>query len=96
MVSLDACVWSAPQHMESKFALKLLYSQEDDLECADGSYRAMFFKDTLGIPDCTWEDYVAELRVLKAGGCSDSDVIAGLYVALDAVRADIITVDIIT
>lgn len=87
------CVWSACQEMRSKFSLERLYSSFFKEDIPVLSHTAYFFKDILGIKNCTWEDYTEELKGLKASGCSDSDVITGIYKALDNLSQSIVTVD---
>lgn len=87
------CVWSACQNLRTKYSLEHLYSSFSWEEIPAISHTAHFFKITLGINDCTWEDYIEELKGLKASGCSDSDVITGIYQALDNLSQSIVTVD---
>lgn len=93
MARPSECVWSACQEMRSKFSLERLYSSFFKEDTSAITHATYFFKDILGIEDCTWENYIEELKELKASGCSDSDVITGIYKALDKLSQSIITVD---
>lgn len=86
----DQCVWDAPQNLQSKFALELLYSPYFRTNGMDSSYYAHFFRDSLGVADCTWKDCLDELRALKFSSCSDSDIITGIYKSLDGARPNIV------
>jgi hypothetical protein len=80
------CVWKAPQEMKTKFALQRLYEPLLSSNGADSSSLAHFFTSVLKIADCTWETYVGELKELKVSSCENSDTIATIYRALDALR----------
>ncbi|KFY91247.1 hypothetical protein V500_04776 [Pseudogymnoascus sp. VKM F-4518 (FW-2643)] len=86
------CVWKAPQEMKTKFALQRLYEPLLRSDSADSSSLAHFFTSVLKITDCTWETYVEELKELKVSSCENSDTIAVVYRALDALRPTITSV----
>lgn len=50
-----------------------------------------FFKHTLGVLDCTWNDFVDELKELKRINCTDFDRIKELYSRLDRLKAKAIS-----
>lgn len=78
--------------MQSKFTLERLYGSVLGKDATKHSSWFPLFQEVLGIKDCTLEDYTQELKVLKASGCSDSDIITGIYKALDAHRSSLVTV----
>ena len=82
-VSPDECVWNAVQEMQMKYALSLLYELLFHKDDVDSSYSTRFFTATLGIPDCTWVDYVDELKWVNVDDCDDSDMITNIYTVLD-------------
>ena len=80
--------------MRTKFALKILY---DPLLSHDPDNRKdveRFFCDTLGIPGCTLETYVDELKTLRHSGSEDIDEITAVYKALDSLWHSSITQEI--
>lgn len=75
--------------MMTKYALKTLYGS---CFCRDGdecSHFKRFFLGTLGIPKCTWEDYVEELKELKNTSCDNIDTITTFYKAIHALSSKI-------
>jgi hypothetical protein len=84
------CVWNAPQELRSKHALKYLYEPILATDSANLSYFKQFFSATLKIADSTWKTYLQELRALKADDCDDTDIISGIYKALDVLRPKLI------
>ncbi len=88
----NECVWEAPQEMQTKYALELLYGQCFRLDGPDSSFVPQLLTATLGITGCTWEIYVDELKELQGLDCEDSDIITVIYKALDALRPQIIAI----
>ena len=85
--SRDECVWDAPQPLLTKRALKQLYAPLLPPGGADSAYLAGFFKDALGITDCTWKNLISELEFLcQWNRFEDVDKTTGIYTALDACR----------
>lgn len=75
------CVWGGPRELITKFALRTYY-EALPFFCGDKKQDlAMLFTSTLGIPDCTLEIYVNELKSLKSTHCHD--IIKVLYREID-------------
>lgn len=70
--------------MVSKYSLKHLYSPM--LGATSKKHLSNFFRQTLSIPNATWNDLTAELEELKDGDCEDFDHILGLYKTLSQMR----------
>lgn len=72
--------------MQTAYPLEHLYQtqfgrSEDELDVL-----RQFFKMTLGVPDASWNHYLAEIRKLKSVGSEDFDWINDLYTSLDDLR----------
>ncbi|KAF4452438.1 hypothetical protein F53441_4718 [Fusarium austroafricanum] len=92
-VSSDKCLWSAPENMQTARPLAYLYRtvfhrSEEDLDVL-----RQFFKTTLGVRDCSWEDYMNEIRRLKALRIEDFDWVNDLYNSLNSERFGLMEVD---
>jgi len=66
----DACLWDGPDWLECKARL----SAHDDYRRLD-----YLFQHILGIPKCTWEGAIAELRALKDARTNDSAKASTIY-----------------
>ncbi|KAF9772494.1 hypothetical protein IL306_009798 [Fusarium sp. DS 682] len=91
--SPDKCLWNAPKYMQTVYPLDFLYRTvfhrpEEDLDVL-----RQFFKTTLGVKDCSWEDYLNEIRRLKALGSEDFDWVNDLYISLNLERLGLMEVD---
>lgn len=70
--------------MQTAYPLGHLYRttfnrSEDDLDIL-----RQFFKTTLGVRDCSWDNYLDEIRSLKVTGSKDFDWLNDIYEALDS------------
>lgn len=82
------CLWKAPIAMFTKYTLARAYtltfsSSDDNLSCHE-----TFFVRTLGIPNCTWEHVVDEIRDYTIGVLIDLDLTRAreLYKCLSEMR----------
>jgi hypothetical protein len=48
----------------------------------------LFFTDTLGIPECSWRDFVEELRYLKGQKCTEMEYIQDQFRFLEEQTAE--------
>ncbi|KAJ4267510.1 hypothetical protein NW762_003617 [Fusarium torreyae] len=91
--SSDKCLWNAREDMQTAYPLAHLYRttfhrSEDDLDVL-----RQFFKTTLGVQDCSWEDYLNEIRRLKTSESEDFDWTNDLYDSLNAERLNLMESD---
>lgn len=57
------------------------------MDTTDEQVLSSFFKNVVQVPaQCSYEDYIDELRACKEEGCTDIDVIKVWYEALDQGR----------
>lgn len=80
------CRWDAPPDMETKYPLGSLYNIHLRESGTSKSAITQFFRDTVGVLDCAWDDFIDELKELKKINCTDFDRIKGLYSRLDRVK----------
>lgn len=81
--------------MQTAYPLEHLYQaqfgrSEDELDVL-----RQFFKTTLGVPDASWNHYLAEIQKLKSIGSEDFDWINDLYVSLDDIRRTLPEIDVL-
>ncbi|KAF4957230.1 hypothetical protein FGADI_3295 [Fusarium gaditjirri] len=84
--SSEKCLWNAREDMQTAYPLAHLYRtffrrSEEDLDVL-----RQFFKTALGVKDCSWEDYLNEIRRLKDLKSEDFDWVNDLYSSLDSER----------
>ncbi|KAF4462555.1 hypothetical protein FALBO_10629 [Fusarium albosuccineum] len=91
--SPDKCLWSAREDMQTAYPLEHLYRTQFGRSDGDLDVLRSFFKSTLGVPDCSWSHYLAEIRELKNSGSEDFDWINDLYLSLDALRRSLLETD---
>ncbi|KAF4976018.1 hypothetical protein FZEAL_7274 [Fusarium zealandicum] len=85
--SPDKCLWDAREDMQTAYPLEHLYRTKfGRSEGVELDVLRQFFKTTLGVSDCSWTHYLAEIRTLKDTGSEDYDWINDLYISLDAIR----------
>ncbi|CAF3557216.1 unnamed protein product [Fusarium graminearum] len=92
-VSPDECLWNARKEMQTAYPLAHLYRtvfrrSEEELDIM-----RQFFKITLGVKDCSWENYLNELRRLNTLGTEDFDWVNDIYKALKTERPSLVDVD---
>ncbi|KAM0415352.1 hypothetical protein ACHAPD_006548 [Fusarium lateritium] len=92
-VTPDKCLWDARKEMQTAYPLAHLYRtifhrSEEELDILK-----QFFKTTLGVKDCSWENYLNELRRLRTMAIEDSDWVDGIYKSLKSERPSLIDVD---
>ena len=63
--------------MLSAYCLKYSYSQLVDEDQVDQLSR--FMNGTMSIPDCSWEDMIIELEVIRDNGFEDLDRVFAIY-----------------
>jgi hypothetical protein len=81
-VSLDKCVWSSPAALKTKCCLEIQYQATFSSFSQDRAYMADFFKNTLQLADCRWEDIVEEIESLADSDDVDFDRVTELYSCL--------------
>ena len=81
----------APEEMKTKFVLRLLYQQFFAAESADFLYLHNFFTETLGIGNCTWQNYIDELSELRDADCGNMTTITNIYRELEALGSGLST-----
>ncbi|KAF5718969.1 hypothetical protein FGLOB1_1383 [Fusarium globosum] len=91
--SAERCLWNAREDMQTAYPLAHLYRtvfhrSEEDLDVL-----RQFFKTALGVRDCSWEDYLSEIRRLKDLKSEDFDWVNDLYISLDSERFGMMNVD---
>lgn len=67
-VTLNECVWSAPDWFDLKYRLEDVYCPLKD-----------FFQLTLHLPDANWRDFLDQLQKMKLGGNCAIAVVTDLY-----------------
>ncbi|KAK6725139.1 hypothetical protein SNK04_003944 [Fusarium graminearum] len=92
-VSPDECLWNARKEMQTAYPLAHLYRtvfrrSEEELDIM-----RQFFKITLGVKDCSWENYLNELRRLNTLGTEDFDWVNDIYKALKTEQPSLVDVD---
>ncbi|KAI8691937.1 hypothetical protein NCS56_00187800 [Fusarium sp. Ph1] len=92
-VSPEKCLWSAREDMQTAYPLEHLYQAQFGRSGDDLDVLRQFFKTTLGVPDASWNHYLAEIRKLKSIGSEDFDWINDLYVSLDDIRRTLPEID---
>lgn len=92
--SLDTCLLDAPRDLQHKYPIVALY--EAAFPDKDLTLLTQFFRDTLGIPSCSWQDIVEELKDLNRRAISDFDRIRSHYEQLNKLRRRWITDDLNT
>ncbi|KAF4340028.1 hypothetical protein FBEOM_6067 [Fusarium beomiforme] len=91
--SSDKCLWNARKDMQTAYPLAHLYRTAFHRSEEDLDILRQFFKATLGVKDCSWEDYLNEIRRLKALGSEDFDWVNDLYSSLHLERLSLMEVD---
>ncbi|KAF5714682.1 hypothetical protein FMUND_7251 [Fusarium mundagurra] len=90
--SPERCLWNAREDMQTAYPLAHLYRtvfhRSEDLDVL-----RQFFKTALGVKDCSWEDYLNEIRRLKDLKSDDFDWVNDLYGSLDSERFGMMEVD---
>ncbi|KAJ4027908.1 hypothetical protein NW752_000157 [Fusarium irregulare] len=91
--SPDQCLWNAREDMQTAYPLAHLYRttfnrSEEELEVL-----RQFFRKALDVRDCSWENYLDELRKLKALASDDFDWVNSIYESLDQERWDLMSDD---
>ena len=79
--------------MQTAYPLAHLYQttfnrSEEDLEVLQ-----QFFRKALDVGDCSWENYLGELRKLKALASDDFDWVNSIYESLDQERWNLMSDD---
>lgn len=70
--------------MQTKFVLEIIYEPWLSKNPEKREDIKRLFCDTLGIPNCTVEIYVEELKSIRDSGSEDSDIFTTVYKALDS------------
>ncbi|KAL3476148.1 hypothetical protein BJX99DRAFT_270598 [Aspergillus californicus] len=79
----ESCVWNAPPDMEVKHPLQSRYR-----DIPKAKHLAEFFCSTVGIPDATIDDILAELCRLKSVHNAAFEEVHTLYIELDKRRGE--------
>lgn len=61
-VGLMACWWDAPRDMQTRHPLESLYDVHFHWSETSKSTFMQFFRATLGVRDCAWDNFVDELK----------------------------------
>lgn len=72
----------APQKLQTKFALKIIYKPWLSGSSSNKDQIEQLFCGTLGVSDCDVTHYIDELKSLRESNSQDSDIITRLYEAL--------------
>ncbi|KAF5535752.1 hypothetical protein FMEXI_10658 [Fusarium mexicanum] len=91
--SSEKCLWNAREDMQTAYPLAHLYRtvfhrSEEDLDVL-----RQFFKTALGVKDCSWRDYMSEIRRLKDLKSEDFDWVNDLYGSLDSETFGMMDID---
>ena len=65
--------------MQSLSPLGALYNGMFPEHGTDFMTLKLFFTDTLGVPNCSWEDYIGELEHLRKENCENYNHIRSVY-----------------
>lgn len=87
-------MWSARDDMQTVYPLEHLYRTHFSRSDTDLDILRQFFKNTLNVPDCSWNHYLAEIRRLKSDGSEDFDWISDLYCSIDDIRQGLMGMDL--
>jgi hypothetical protein len=91
--SSDKCLWNAREDMQTAYPLAHLYRIVFHRSEEDLNVLRQFFKTVLGVKDCSWEDYLNEIRRLKDLKSEDFDRVNDLYCSLDSERFGLMEID---
>ncbi|KAI1009088.1 hypothetical protein LB504_003135 [Fusarium proliferatum] len=91
--SAEKCLWNAREDMQTAYPLAHLYRTVFHRSVEDLDVLRQFFKTALGVRDCSWEDYLNEIRRLKELQSEDFDWVNDLYSSLDSERFGMMDVD---
>ncbi|KAM0492979.1 hypothetical protein ACHAP8_009508 [Fusarium lateritium] len=92
-VSSDKCLWNARKEMQTAYPLAHLYQTAFHRSEEELDILKQFFKMTLGVKDCSWENYLNELRRLRTMAIEDSGWVNDIYNALKSERPSFIDID---
>ncbi|GKU04976.1 hypothetical protein FLAG1_07771 [Fusarium langsethiae] len=93
-VSPDKCLWDAPEKMQTVYPLAHLYRTTFRRSDEELDILRQFFKMTLGVRDCSWENYLDELRRLRSLGVDDFDWVNDIYNSLQSEKPSLIDIDV--
>ncbi|RYP39352.1 hypothetical protein DL767_002263 [Monosporascus sp. MG133] len=87
-VSPSQCILNGPIEIQTKYPVLTRYKDtfltyKDDLLKLE-----KFFRVTLSIPTCSWENIIEELKFLKGRACTESGRIRSLYQHLGRMKMD--------
>ncbi|KAF0635879.1 hypothetical protein FPSE5266_09771 [Fusarium pseudograminearum] len=92
-VSPDECLWNARKEMQTAYPLAHLYRTAFRRSEEELDIMRQFFKITLGVRDCCWENYLNELRRLNTLGTEDFDWVNDIYKSLKTERPSLADID---
>ncbi|RGP70137.1 hypothetical protein FSPOR_4249 [Fusarium sporotrichioides] len=92
-VSPDKCLWDAPEKMQTVYPLEHLYRTTFRRPKEELDILRQFFKMTLGVRDCSWKNYLDELRRLRSLGVDDFDWVNDIYNSLQSEKPTLIDID---
>jgi len=92
-VSTSDCLLGAPRDLAHKIPILARYAEAFARPTVDLSLVTSFFRDTLDIRSCDWEDIIEEIKELKDDECSDFDRIRSQYERLNEYRREWVTTD---
>jgi len=79
--------------MQTAYPLAHLYRTTFNRSEEDLDVLRQFFRTILGVGDCSWENYLDEIRRLKVVACEDFDWVNDIYESLDLERASLMSDD---
>ncbi|KAG8677589.1 hypothetical protein FPOAC2_03723 [Fusarium poae] len=92
-VTPDKCLWDARKEMQTAYPLSHLYRTTFHRSEEELDILKQFFKITLGVKDCSWENYLDELRSLRTLATEDFNWVNDIYNSLKAERPSLTDTD---
>ncbi|UZP36460.1 hypothetical protein NXS19_004276 [Fusarium pseudograminearum] len=92
-VSPDECLWNARKEMQTAYPLAHLYRTAFRRSEEELDIMRQFFKITLDVRDCCWENYLNELRRFNTLGTGDFDWVNDIYKSLKTERPSLADID---
>jgi hypothetical protein len=79
--------------MQTRYPLAHLYRTTFNRSEEELDILRQFFRTTLNVRDCSWENYLEELRSLKALRSEDFDWVNDIYDSLESERLSLMDID---
>ncbi|RYP78352.1 hypothetical protein DL771_000537 [Monosporascus sp. 5C6A] len=94
-VSPSQCILNAPIEMQTKYPVVTRYNNTSLTHKDDLLKLEKFFRVTLSIPTCSWENTIEELKFLKGHACTESRRVGSLYQHLSRMKMDDNTIELV-